>query len=78
MKKDSLATLHCYDNKQLLSNLHLNISNILNIEEKQRIFRNLIKFLDIFCIVAITGTRNQLVICKPVPRKTALSIKLPA
>jgi len=37
MKKDNLATLHCYDNNQLLSNLHLFISNILNIQEKQHI-----------------------------------------
>jgi len=30
MKKDNLATLHDYVNTQLLSNLHLIISNVLS------------------------------------------------
>jgi len=30
MKKDTLATLHCYTNNQILSNLHQDISIILN------------------------------------------------
>ena len=30
MKKDNSATLHCNDNKELLSNIHANISNILS------------------------------------------------
>jgi len=38
MKKDSLATLHYHDNNQLLSNLHLNISNVLNIKQNQGFF----------------------------------------
>jgi len=38
MKKDSLATLHCYNNKQLLSNLHLIISILLNNEKLQGFF----------------------------------------
>jgi len=33
MKKDIFATLHCYDNNQLLIILHTIISNILNIKE---------------------------------------------
>ena len=33
MKKDSLAPLHSYNNNQLLSNLHLDISILLNIGE---------------------------------------------
>ena len=37
MKKDNLATLHRYDNNQLLSNLHIFISIILNIKENQHI-----------------------------------------
>jgi len=35
MKKDNLATLHCYDNNQLLRNLQANISKVLNIKENQ-------------------------------------------
>jgi len=30
MKKDTLATLHVNSNKYILSNLHINISNLLN------------------------------------------------
>ena len=38
MKKDNLATLHHYANKYLLSNIHKNISNVLNIKEKSTFF----------------------------------------
>jgi len=38
MKKDNLATLHYYDNNQLLSNLQLFISKLLNIKENQGFF----------------------------------------
>ena len=51
MKKDNLATLHHYDTNQLLSNLHLNISNLLNILENQGFLKNICKIMDIirFC-----------------------------
>jgi len=42
MKKDTLATLHDYNNNQLLSNLHLNISNVLNNKENQGFFMNIL------------------------------------
>jgi len=38
MKKDNLATLHDYVNTQLLSNLHLNISNVLSFKKKCKDF----------------------------------------
>jgi len=44
MKKDSLATLHCYDSNQLLSNLQLNISNVLNNKEFQWFFEKFLPF----------------------------------
>jgi len=41
MKKDTLATLHYYGNNQLLSNLHQDVSNILN---KRRIYRKFVAY----------------------------------
>jgi len=41
MKKDNSATLHTYVNNYILSNLHLNISNVLNIKENQGFFMKL-------------------------------------
>ena len=40
MKKDTLATLHCYVNNHLLINLHEYISIVLNNERIQRLFVN--------------------------------------
>jgi len=52
MKKDTLATLHDYTTNHLLSNLHINISKILNNEQNQWFFK-------IFCEHYVNKFKKQ-------------------
>jgi len=52
MKKDTLATLHDHINKHLLSNLHANISIVLNNEQNQWKF-------GLFCEHSVNNDEKQ-------------------